>query len=275
MCFSAEASFSIGAALMPAGGYCVYSTFKKGAGLVPLALIPFAFAAQQLSEGLVWIGLSSQNPVLTSKASVFFLFFAIPFWPFWIPCCLAFAERQKTARWILTGFVFVSLVWIWVTYPLLREPERWLTTRQVYHSVQYDYAALPAFRAMPLVAWQALYFAQICLPFLVVRRGQSAAHHLVGGAAVAVFFLIARFLFSYAFTSVWCFFAAILSLYLCFVFYRLPVPANVPATANDLGKEGRNYVGTPSSNGPPDAREQSVRQGGGSLPRHQSNEKAR
>jgi hypothetical protein len=262
MCFSAEASFTASAALLPAGIYCVHAALKKGAGLVPLALIPFAFGAQQLSEGFVWIGLGSQDPILTRKAALFFLFFAIPFWPFWIPFSLALVERQKRPKWALAGLALLSFVWVWVSYPLLVEPERWLTTRQVHHSIRYDIETLPAFSVAPLAAWQALYFAEICLPFLVGRRGRSEWYHLVGGGAVALFFLIAYFAFSYAFTSVWCFFAAILSLYLCFVFYRLPIPGNGPERASILGEEGRPYVGTASSNGPSGAGGQSVRQGG-------------
>ena len=38
MCFSAEASFAVGAALVPAGIYCLKSAFQKRTALVPLAL---------------------------------------------------------------------------------------------------------------------------------------------------------------------------------------------------------------------------------------------
>jgi hypothetical protein len=168
----------------------------------------------------------------------------------------------------LAGLALLSLVWVWVSYPLLVDPERWLTTRQVHHSIQYNIDALPAFDIVPQAAWQALYFAEICLPFLVGRRGRSEWYHLVGGVTVALFFLIAHFLFAYAFTSVWCFFASILSLYLCFVFYRLPVSANGPETARGPSEEGIPYVGTPSGNGPPGGGGQSVRQSGRGLSRH-------
>jgi hypothetical protein len=40
--------------------------------------------------------------------------------------------------------------------------------------------------------------------------------------------LVAAAVFNYAFISVWCFFAAGLSLYLCVVFYRMPAPAPAP-----------------------------------------------
>src|SRR5438445_13520615 len=107
--------------------------------LVPLALVPIAFALQQLSEGLVWMGINSQDSALIQMASVFFLFFAIPFWPFWIPISLLFMERKTGARYALGGFALLSLVWVWVSYPMFVEPQEWLTTRQVHHSIQYDF----------------------------------------------------------------------------------------------------------------------------------------
>jgi hypothetical protein len=38
--------------------------------------------------------------------------------------------------------------------------------------------------------------------------------------------VVSHFAFSYAFVSVWCFFAAVLALSLCVLFYRMP--ANTP-----------------------------------------------
>jgi hypothetical protein len=233
MCFSAEASFTVGAALAPAGAYCLKSAFQKNTALVPLALVPIAFGLQQLSEGMVWLGIHSQDPALIQKAAVFFLFFAIPFWPFWIPISLLCMECRKSVRYILGGLALLSLVWMWFSYPLLVKPDEWLTTRQVHHSIQYDFDTLPAFQVMSQTVWRNLYLAAIVAPFLVRGRGQSGKSHLVGGIAVAVFFLVAYLLFWYAFTSVWCFFAAVLSLYLCYVFYRQPgpAPARLPQTA--------------------------------------------
>ena len=65
----------------------------------------------------------------------------------------------------------------------------------------------------------------IVVPFAVGKGGPGmgwvGAVLLAGSAAVAALF------FRYAFASVWCLFAAVLSLYLCVVFRNVP-PAPTP-----------------------------------------------
>src|ERR1700687_4440539 len=239
MCFSAEASFTMGAALVPAGLYCVQSAFRKNIALLPLALVPIAFGLQQLGEGFVWAGLGSEDAALVRKASVFFLFFAIPFWPFWIPFSLLFLERRPEPRYVLGGFVLLSLVWVCLIVPLLIQPEAWLTTRQVHHSIRYEFDGLPGFQVLPPIGWRLLYLAGLCGAVLVGRRGRTEWFHLVGGVAVVVVFLVAYGLFWYAFTSVWCFFAAVLSLYLCYVFHRFP--AHKPAPSPERAAPGAPF----------------------------------
>ena len=87
MCFSAEASFAVGAVLLPAGIYCAKTALRKGRRYLGLAAIPFFFAAQQFCEGVAWMGLRRDDPNLTQAGSLGFLFFALAFWPFWIPLC--------------------------------------------------------------------------------------------------------------------------------------------------------------------------------------------
>jgi hypothetical protein len=62
MCFSAEASFAAGAALLPAGAYCTSVAARKRPPYLPLAVIPVVFSFQQFAEGLVWVGLAQQEP---------------------------------------------------------------------------------------------------------------------------------------------------------------------------------------------------------------------
>ena len=59
MCFSAEASFIVGGALLFIGT----STIKKAHHKkdLPIALIPIIFALQQIIEGLLWIILKDGN----------------------------------------------------------------------------------------------------------------------------------------------------------------------------------------------------------------------
>jgi hypothetical protein len=53
MCFSAEASFTASAALVPCGVYCLTVARYRNPNYEPLALIPFFFGIQQFAEGMV------------------------------------------------------------------------------------------------------------------------------------------------------------------------------------------------------------------------------
>lgn len=44
MCFSPEASFTVGAALLPAGVYCTQAAVRKDARFVPLRWFPWPLA---------------------------------------------------------------------------------------------------------------------------------------------------------------------------------------------------------------------------------------
>ncbi|MCX7338345.1 MAG: hypothetical protein NTX76_03570 [Alphaproteobacteria bacterium] len=84
MCFSATASFSAAALLIPTGAYCLYQSSQKNKNYSLLAAIPFLFGVQQFSEGLVWKGVEIGSQSLTMNSAYVFLFFAFFLWPFWI-----------------------------------------------------------------------------------------------------------------------------------------------------------------------------------------------
>jgi hypothetical protein len=224
MCFSAEASFTAAAVLVPPGAYCVARAARYSPRYLPLALVPLAFAAQQCAEGFVWLGLERDDADLVRDASRVFLFFAVAFWPFMVPFSLCVRERRLKPRIVLALFALLSLVWLWVYLPLALDPDRWLTTHVVHHSVQYDFDDLPAFNYLSLVAWRIVYLFLICAPLAVAlpKRSERGLLIPVIGVLLAGLFLLTYVLFSYAFTSVWCFFAAFLSLALCVVHHRLP-----------------------------------------------------
>ena len=89
MCFSASASFTAAAVLVPLGLYSTHiarSTEQKA--YVPLAMTPAFFGTQQFIEGLQWTALDNGGlePLGTITARGF-LFFAYCFWMIWIPYC--------------------------------------------------------------------------------------------------------------------------------------------------------------------------------------------
>src|SRR6187431_977619 len=101
MCFSAEASFAVGAALLPAGFYCVRQAFHKRLSYLGLAAMPLFFGVQQISEGFVWLSLGHGDAAHARTASLVFLIFAFGVWPFWLPFQAALMERQLGRRCFL------------------------------------------------------------------------------------------------------------------------------------------------------------------------------
>ena len=70
------------------------------------------------------------------------------------------------------------------------------------------------------MVWQVIYVGIIFCPFVVAPNRRFALFGILLVAAT----VISQVVFRYAFISVWCFFAAFLSLQLCYIFYRLEQP---------------------------------------------------
>ena len=111
MCFSASASFTASAVLMPLGLYSTHlARTNRQPNYVPLALVPFFFGVQQFVEGLEWTALDNGRiEPLTTLAGLGFLFFAYCFWMVWIPWSAWSISRstdsrglQNRLRWVAT-----------------------------------------------------------------------------------------------------------------------------------------------------------------------------
>lgn len=62
MCFSAGASFAVGAGLIGPGIYAIKT--KKSPGMLAFASTPLLFSFHQMAEGFLWLSL--QNPDFAS-----------------------------------------------------------------------------------------------------------------------------------------------------------------------------------------------------------------
>jgi uncharacterized protein DUF6629 len=221
MCMSAEASFGAAAVLIPASAYCIASAIRKSPAHLLLAAIPLFFAIQQLSEGFVWLGLNERDMHLVQNASLVYLFFAVPFWPLWISLSAACAETRPARRTFLWGLTVLSLVWFFLLYvPVVFDPDGYLVTHVVRHSIHYQYGDLPVFAVVSGSLLRVIYFANVAVPLLVGSRGGWAGAAF--GLLLGVGALITAICYWYAFVSVWCFFAAWVSAFECVFFYRLP-----------------------------------------------------
>lgn len=85
MCFSASASFTASAFLIPTGIYCVTEAKKRNEAYLPIASLPLFFGIQQGFEGLVWLSIVLQNTTAINNFALCFLFFSNFFLLFWIP----------------------------------------------------------------------------------------------------------------------------------------------------------------------------------------------
>jgi hypothetical protein len=220
VCFSAEASFAVGGALIPAGIFCISAAWIKKPSYLGLALVPLFLAIQQISEGFVWTALNHDDPLQKRSASLVFLFFALAFWPFWFPVLTTIMEPQPVRKAIFAVISVMTTAWFWfLFFPLLVGSDELLSTEKVHHSIRYQYDQLAVYQYIHPVPLRILYLLSIAgAPLLGSENWGGRIPGLVLGASA----LVAAVLFDYAFISVWCFFAAVLAVYLCVVFYRLP-----------------------------------------------------
>jgi hypothetical protein len=151
-------------------------------------------------------------------AAVGFLFFAMCFWPAWVPLSMLFVQRRRRVHALLLAMTGIGIaIGITLLVPLLVEPG-WLHVDVDRHSLHYNVDSSPAFRVLPNALWQAVYFIVVATPLLV--SGSRKLVHF--GMALILSAAATHFLIPVAFASAWCCFAAAMSLYVVTIFYRLP-----------------------------------------------------
>lgn len=207
MCFSAPISFAASTLLLPTGLYSLRLAYQRNPSYLPLACIPIAFSIQQACEGLVWLGFGAGSPVETNLGAFGFLFFAYWFWLFWSPWAVAQLEFKLIMQRVCWGIGFLGLVYGGLLYlPLLGQPT-WLTIHIIHQSIQYETRLIfdPWFSQQ---VDRAIYAIIILTPFALASNYSLKLF----GAAVCLSAIASHWLLNQVFTSVWCFFAALLSL---------------------------------------------------------------
>lgn len=207
MCFSAEGSLVLGTGLLVAGAVAVRAVMPVRLRWLPLAAFPVAFGVQQLAEGAVWLALQGPDPAAVRAPALAFLFFSHGFWLFWVPFSVALIEPDRLRRGLFAigsalGLGLAALMYVSIF------AEGGLTVQVVKHSVDYGVKlASDGIVSRDLV--HGLYAAVILGPLL----GTSNARVRTFGALIAASMGFALLVFLYAFASVWCFMAALLSVY--------------------------------------------------------------
>ncbi len=209
MCFSATASFVLAGALIPTGAYAMARSARSDPAWLPFAAFPLAFGIQQGFEGVVWIGLQGGQESMVAMASRGFLFFSHFFWLAWVPFAVWMIEHSPPRRrfqGVLTGIGFAFGLSIFLPSFLIGD---WLRMELVNLSLEYRTTLIYDGYVNRTVL--RLFYAAIVVGALVSSSDRRIQAY---GLMVAVSLALTYAFFAYAFISVWCFFAAILSVYL-------------------------------------------------------------
>ncbi len=210
MCFSSNASFIAGAALMVTGVAAVRKT--NNVKQLPFAAIPLIFSLQQISEGFLWRSFS--NSELSHLSNVFtyaFVVFAQVVWPVWIPFSILLLERKQTAKKILKIFLITgALVSAYLFFCLVNYPvNSYFADNHIFYQLDFPHNDYKWFSGI-------FYVSATVLPMLVSRQGIWMK---MLGIGILLSLLISGLFFRDHVISVWCYFAAILSV-IIFVIIR-------------------------------------------------------
>ena len=205
MCFSAPASFAVSGVLVLIGTFTIQKIKTKSQ--IPFASIPLFFALQQFVEGLLWLALARGiTSDLIQAAAYIYLSFAFPFWPIWIPISLIFLEKNKLRRSFLILTLFIGAA---VAGYLIYCMAKFRVTPQILsHHIYYD-VKVPQITKYDYV----FYLIATILPFLI----SSFRYMWVFGILAAASLFITYLLYTKFLLSVWCFFAAALSVIIYFI----------------------------------------------------------
>lgn len=209
MCFSAEADFVTGAVI----GVVGVATLAKVEHPRELALgaVPLALAMHQIVEGFVWLGLDHKASNSSSDPAVYlYVVFAWVALPVLLPLAIMLVEPRVDRRRLMAGFVVLgAAVGVYLLSSIV---DGHVTAHVAEHTIQYGGAG--SFATLATV----LYVIATCAPPLL-----ASYHPIVWfGAANIVAVAVIAFIQADGLTSVWCAWAAVVSVlvYLQFSTWR-------------------------------------------------------
>jgi hypothetical protein len=200
MCFSAEASF-VGGILISGIGIATIRKVHNPSQIV-FASIPLFFGIQQIAEGALWLSL--QNPeylYLKKYATYIFLVMADVLWPMMIPFSVLFMEENRKKRKIL--FVLLAIGIVLSMYYAFCLVSFNVNPQIMNYHIQYN-SDFP--KSLALLA----FFIYLIVTITPLFISSIKRIHLMGVLMFSSCLVTAIFFTQYL-TSVWCFFAAIIS----------------------------------------------------------------
>jgi hypothetical protein len=200
MCFSPEFSFGAGAVLAVVGAFSI----RKATGFRQkvFAGIPLIFSLQQFTEGVLWLALT--RPGYESYASIsthIFIFIAQVIWPTYVPLSVFLLGKGiNDGNWLRALTFTGVLVSVFQAIRLYSYPVSAFVS-EMHIAYQQYYPVLP----FPVITILYL-LATILPPFLSSHKKMWML-----GSAVLFSSVVTQLFFANIFISVWCFFAALIS----------------------------------------------------------------
>jgi hypothetical protein len=216
MCFSAEASFTAAAFLLPAGAIAVQRAYRTDRRYLPLAALPLFFGLQQLFEGLVWTGNALSSDAMIQRFSLAYMFFSWLAWPVWVPFSTYFLEPCGR-RYVYLTFAIIGGMLGAMQYLPYFAHEGWLVTKFLPHAISYQGTVLFDL-IMRRELTNAIYLFVIVVPLLT----SSNRHAQIFGILISVVATVTYLFFQFAYISVFCFGGALMSLYVVYTVFSEP-----------------------------------------------------
>lgn len=173
------------------------------------AALPMLFAVHQFIEGFVWLGLDGiLSPVVAHNMGAAFMLYAQGLLPFLLPLSVLLFEPDRKSRQrmlpflVLGGATTLYILWALTAYPL----QLYVRENSIVYINQATNNTAVALLYV-IATCGALFFSKIKM--MVV----------FGAANLAILLVVMEFK-RYAFTSLWCAYAAIASMIILVYFWR-------------------------------------------------------
>jgi hypothetical protein len=207
MCFSAAANF-VGSGVLGTVGVVTLTRVKHRRELL-FASLPTLFAVHQFIEGFVWLGLDGiLSPKVTQYMGAAFMLYAQGLLPFLLPLSVLLFESDAKSRrrmapfLVIGGMTTLYILWALIAFPL-----------QIFvegNSIVYiNQATNNTFVAL-------LYVIATCGSLLFSKVKDMVIFGIANLAILLVVMAVKR----YAFTSLWCAYAAVASVIILAYFWK-------------------------------------------------------
>jgi hypothetical protein len=207
MCFSATANF-VGSGVLGVIGVATLTQVKHRRELL-FASLPVLFAVHQFTEGFVWLGLDGKlSPAVTHAMAAAFMLYAQGLLPFLLPLSVFLFEPDGQGRRRMVPFLVLGIgttlyiLWALTAYPT----DTFVKGNSIVYINQ----------ATNNLTVAILYVIATCGSLFLSKVRPMVAF---GAANLAILLFVMEYK-RYAFTSLWCAYAAVASIIILGYFWK-------------------------------------------------------